>query len=193
MNGNSQAKQPAARPGLLIILALVLAGALYWSFFMQPKLAPLAPTPPATTVKPLTNTNNIWDQPETQNLKLNTEPVSKRDVFLPPPSVIASRRNKDNDVNLSNKPVWNEPALVKPSQGISNVKEENPEKPILKGIVGTASAQVVIVRHQNKSYLLKLGEILPGTEYRVTEINSSEVVLLSPKGRLKLDKKERDK
>lgn len=194
MNGNSQPKQPAVRPGLLIFLLIILGGALYWNFFMQPKPAPVSPAPPATTAAPLTNNINTLNQPETQDPKLSTGPVSKRDLFLPPPSIIVARRSKDNNDISSNKPVWNEPKLIKPGQEISNAKvNENPEKPILKGIVGTASTQVIIVRYQNKSYLLKLGEILPGTEYRVAEISGSEVVLLSPKGRLKLDKKERAK
>ncbi len=193
MNGNSQEKQPAVRPGLLIVLFIVLGAALYWNFFMQPKPTPVSPVPPASNIRQWTN-ENTGNPPEVEDFIISTGPISKRDLFLPPSSIIVARRRKDN-VNPSNQPVWNEPALVSPDQGLTDlIKEgENSEKPILKGIVGTTSTQVAIVRYQNKSFLLKLGEILPGTEYRVTEINSNELILLSPKGLLKLDKKERAK
>ncbi len=163
---------------------------------MQPAPAPYNSTPPSSTVTvPLTDNINTGIESDTKDLKFITGPISKRDIFLPPPSLIAARRSKDNNVNRSEQPVWNEPKLVKPDQEVSPVNkgEDNPEKPILKVIMGTASTQVIIVRYQNKSYMLKLGEILPGTEYRVAEITGSTVILLSPKGRLKLDRKERTK
>lgn len=195
MNGNSQEKQPAVRPGLLVVLLIALAGTLYWRFFMQPQPAPISPTGPPTVVPPLTDNITAGEQPETEKVKLSTGPMSKRDLFLPPPMIIAARRSKDSNISPSNRPVGNEPQLIKPDQGfLTAVKpDENPEKPVLKGIIGTESSQVIIVRYQNKSYLLKLGEILPGTKYRVAEINESSVTLLTPKGRLKLDKKERAK
>jgi len=193
MNGGSQEKQPAVRPGLLIVLFIVLGAALYWNFFMQPKPAPVSPIPPASNITPWTN-GNISNPAETEEFTINMGPVSKRDLFLPPPSIITARRRKDH-VNQPNQPVWNGPALIRPDQGLTDIikEEENSEKPVLKGIVGTASTQVAIVRYQNKSFLLKLGEILPGSEYRVTEIDSSQVTLQSSKGLLKLDKKERAK
>lgn len=189
MNGNSQEKQPAVRPGLLIVLLIVLGGVLYLNF-MQPKTAPVSPVPPSSKNTPWTN-GNIGDQPEREEFKTSSGPVSNRDLFLPPPSIILARRRKDN-AHQPNQPVWNEPALIRLDQGLTDVikEDENTEKPILKGIVGTASTQVAIVRYQNKSFLLKLGEILPGSEYRVTEIDRDQVTLLSPKGLLKLDKKE---
>lgn len=192
MNGSSQEKQPAVRPGLLIVLFIVLGAALYMNFFMQPKPAPVSPVSPASNITPWTN-GNIGGQPEREEFKISSRPVSNRDLFLPPPSIISARRRKDN-VN-PNQPVWNEPALIRPDQGLTDVikENENTEKPVLKGIVGTASTQVAIVRYQNKSFLLKLGEILPGSEYRVTEIDSDQVTLISPKGLLKLDRKARAK
>ncbi|MGE5604957.1 MAG: hypothetical protein ACM3YE_04610 [Bacteroidota bacterium] len=193
MNGNSQEKQPAVRPGLLILLFIALGAALYWNFFKQPKPAQVIPTPPTSNIAPLTN-SDISSKPEMEDNLIGTGPVSKRDLFLPPPSVIVARRRKDN-ANQPSQPVWNEPALIRPDQGLTDIikEDENTEKPVLKGIIGTSSTQVAIVRYQNKSFLLKLGEILPGSEYRVTEIDSSQVTLLSPKGLLKLDKKERAK
>lgn len=193
MNGKSQEKQPAVRPGFLIILLIVLGAALYWNFVMQPKPAPVSPAPSAPKDTPWTN-GNISDQPEMEEFEINTGPVSNRDLFLPPPSIIAARRRKDN-VSQPNQPVRNEPVLIRPDQGFTDIikEDENTEKPVLKGIVGTFSTQVAIVRYQNKSFLLKLGDILPGSEYRVTEIDSDQVILLSPKGLLKLDKKARAK
>lgn len=193
MNGKSQEKQPAVRPGFLIVLFIVLGAALYWNFMMQPKPAPVSPVPPAPENAPLTS-GNISDQPEMEEFKVSTGPISNRDLFLPPPSIIAARRRRDN-ISPSNQPARNESVLIRPDQGLTSAikGEENPEKPVLKGIVGTASTQVIIVRYKNKSYLLKLGEILPGTEYRVVEIDSNEVKLLSSKGLLILDKKARAK
>lgn len=192
MNGNSQEKQPAVRPGLLIVLFIVLGAALYWNFFMQPKPAPVSPVPPTSNITPWTN-DKINNPSEMEGFKISTGPVSNRDLFLPPPSIILARRRKDNDNQP--QPVWNEPALIRPDQGLTDIikEDENKEKPVLKGIVGTFSTQVAIVRYQNKSFLLKLGEILPGSEYRVTEIDSDQITLQSPKGLLKLDKKERAK
>ena len=193
MNGKSQEKQPAVRPGFLIILLIVLGAALYWNFVMQPKPAPVSPVPPAPKDTPWAN-GDISDQPEMEEFEINTGLVSNRDLFLPPPSIIAARRRKDN-ISPSNQPVRNEPVLIRPDQGFTDIikEDENTEKPVLKGIIGTLSTQVAIVRYQNKSFLLKLGDILPGSEYRVTEIDSDQVILLSPKGLLKLDKKARAK
>lgn len=193
MKGNSQEKQPAVRPGLLIILLGVLGVALYWNFFMQPKPAPVSPVPRTSNITPETQ-GNINDLSKPEDTTISIGPISKRDLFLPPPAIITARRRKDN-VNRSNQPDRNEPALISPDQGLTDLlkEEEDSGKPVLKGIVGTTSTQVAIVRYQNKSFLLKLGEILPGTEYRVTKIDSNEVILLSPKGLLKLDKKERAK
>ncbi|NLY75400.1 MAG: hypothetical protein GX075_08855 [Firmicutes bacterium] len=198
MNGTNQQKQPAVRPGLLIVLLVVLGATLYWRFFTQPKPAPSVPTPQPAPV--LTNINNInaGEQMETRDRIKIQGPVSKRDIFLPPTSVIAARRKKEASLQQSYQPVQPvQPVgdgltLIRPDQEIKK-EDENPEKPELKVIVGTASNQVIVVRYRNKSYLLKLGEILPGTEYRVTEIQGSSVILQSPKGSLKLEKKERAK
>jgi type II secretory pathway component PulC len=124
--------------------------------------------------------------------------MSKRDLFLPPPSIIAARRRKDQNIRPTpppKQPVRDDLQLIRPDQGLLPIAkpDENPEKPILKGILGTENSQVIIVRYQNKSYLLKLGEILPGTKYRVSEINNDSVILTTPKGRVKLEKKERAK
>jgi hypothetical protein len=201
MSGKSQEKQPAVRPGLLLVLLLALAGTLYWRFFMQPKPTPTTPTVPSTVVTPLTNNindNYSENQLETPNLKLGAGPISNRDLFMPPPSIITARRRKDSNmrpISPVKQPIEDEPKLIRPDQGLLTVAkpDENPEKPILKGIMGTESSQVIIVRYQNKSYLLKLGEILPGTKYRVVEITNDSVILMTPKGRIKLDKKERAK
>ncbi len=162
---------------------------------MQPQPGPNIPTPTPGVGAPLTNSIITEKPTETKDTKISTGPTSNRDLFLPPPSIVAARRRKDNDMGPSNQLIRNEPQLIKPDQGFTttNKTDENSEKPVLKGIVGTSSSQVVIVRYQNKSYLLKLGEILPGTKYRVAEIHNSSVVFLTPTGRLKLDKKERAK
>lgn len=192
MSGNSQEKQPVVRPGLVVILLVALGGALYWRFFFQPKPGLINRVSPSATVTQLIDSINGNQPSEAPNLKINPGPILERDLFLPPPLVIAARRSKDN-TGPSNQPVRNEPQLIKPDQEVSiPVKiDENPEKPVLKGIMGTADSQLIIVRYQNKSYLLKLGEILPGTQYRVAKIDSSSVILLTPKGHMKLDKKER--
>lgn len=195
MNENSQAKQPAVRPGLLVILFIALGVALYINFFMKPEPIPVSPPTGTTGTSVASEINNISIEarPEIEDLQMSIGPISKRDLFLPPPSIMAARRRKDTA--SSNRTVWNEPQRTQPVQSLlpSVQKDENPEKPVLKGIVGTASAQVIIVRYKNKSYLLKLGEILPGTEYRVAEISPSRTILQSPKGRLTLDRKERGK
>lgn len=202
MSGKSQEKQPAVRPGFLAITLFVFAGSLYWLYFMQPKPAPISPTKstdPSMVFTPFTDTKIPEGQPELENRKLRREPNSTRDLFMPPPSIIAARRRKDSSnmkqISPVKQPVEEEPKLIKPDQGLLTAAkpDENPEKPILKGIMGTESSQVIIVRYQNKSYLLKLGEILPGTKYRVTEITDDSVILSTPKGRIKLDKKERAK
>lgn len=193
MDEKSQEKQPAVRPQLLIVLLIALGATLYWNF-TQPKPAPITPPPSATAVTPMTSNVQAGFQLETGGQKNIMGPISKRDLFLPPASIIAARRRKVHEVNQPARPVWNEPSLIKPVKEITSVKpDENSEKPVLKGIVGTASSQVIIIRYHNKSYILKLGEILPGTDYRLVEISDGTAVLLSPKGRLKLDRKERDK
>ena len=73
------------------------------------------------------------------------------------------------------------------------VKTESPEdvvKPIWKGVVSSTEGCVVIISFKNKSYLLKVGSYLPGTGYRIVEINKNSVLLISPQGQLKLGKKE---
>lgn len=195
MNGNNPKKQPAVRPGLLIVLLFALGATLYWRFFTQPKPAPSVPAPQPAPVLPNINNINAGEQMETRDQTQIQGPISNRDIFLPPASVIAARRKKEAGPQQSYQPA--QPAgdgftLIRPDQEIKK-EDENPEKPELKVIVGTASNQVIVVRYRNKSYLLKLGEILPGTEYRVTEIQSSSVILQSPQGRLKLERKERAK
>ena len=195
MNGNSQDKQPAVRPGLLVILFVALGVALYINFFMKPEPMPVSPptSPMGTGVTSELDSINIEARPEMEGLQVSSGPISKRDLFLPPPTIMAARRRKDTAP--SNRTVWNDPPRTQTGQGLlpSVKKDENPEKPVLKGIVGTASTQVIIVRYKNKSYLLKLGEILPGTQYQVAEISSNRAILQSPKSRLTLDRKERGK
>ncbi|NLY88431.1 MAG: hypothetical protein GX085_02260 [Firmicutes bacterium] len=66
-------------------------------------------------------------------------------------------------------------------------------QPVWTGTIATTEGRVVIIRHNNKSYILQLGEILPGTDYRLVEIRQEMVVLQAPGGQLRLRRKEEAK
>lgn len=66
-------------------------------------------------------------------------------------------------------------------------------QPVWTGTIATAEEQVVIIRHNDKSYILQLGETLPGTDYRLVEIRQDIVVLKAPGGQLRLRRIEEAK
>lgn len=66
-------------------------------------------------------------------------------------------------------------------------------QPVWTGTIATAEEKVIIIRYNNKSYILQLGETLPGTEYRLVEIRQEMVVLQGPGGQLRLRRKEEAK
>ena len=133
----------------------------------------------------------VGDEPEVKDeMGDKTEKnkvVSDRDPFLPS-SLYIARLKKDNVPVEPVKPVV---PPVSDSNKVTKEKEnetkEN-ESMMWKGVVGSKDNQVVLIRHNNKTHLLRLGDLVPGTQYMVAQIASDSVLLISPGQQLRLSK-----
>ena len=125
-----------------------------------------------------------------------------RDPFLPSSLVIAARKkkssNNDNDQEISSNLLWSEPtdSLAKIDNKVDSktdnktITAKSEIKPVWKGFISSASNQVALVSYQNRTHLLKVNDILPGTEYRLIGTTKDSITFNSPAGELKLGKKE---
>ncbi len=72
----------------------------------------------------------------------------------------------------------------------STKKVVDNSRPRFKGSLAGGDDSLVMIEYQNKTHLLRSGDRLPGSEYRLGEIEPDAVLLVSREGRLKLEKKE---
>lgn len=180
-------KKPAVNPLLIIVLVAALGGAAYMQFFMKP--APEPPRKPVTSPSANTNTavtpaeliakTTAATTPATPepNVK-STEPVlSERDPFRVPFSSRGSTTNTNTNTN----------------SGSSGQNLSYSDEPLWKGTIKTNDGQVAIISYHGKSYLLRIGDQLSDSNYRLSEINQDSILLTSPKKPLRLRKNEEAK
>jgi type II secretory pathway component PulC len=195
MNTEEQAQQKAISTPTIITLVVGLAVLGY--LLLQPLFAPkeqaavssapaVAASQPATSstgtassVPVSTGTKEASDQTEQA---LNLSGVSDRDPFLP--STIMLTKG---------------PQTVKTEPVAPSIEPSKPEKPSTppqevplswKGVVGSGPNQVVMIRRNNRTYTLHLGDVVSGTEYILAEISKDSVLLISPQGQKRLFRKK---
>ncbi len=128
--------------------------------------------------------------------------IPPRDPFLPPAVVRTARAQQappgpapaapgretagtSPPPDSGRPPPAAEKSPVAPAEG-----EHRAAEPVWTGTIAAAGEQVVIIKYKNKSYILHLGEQLPETDYRVTEIRPEMVILRAPDKELRLRRKE---
>jgi cytoskeletal protein RodZ len=196
MNTEEQSEQKVISTPTIIILVVGLGVLGY--LLLQPLFAPKeqaavstapagAASQPATSstgtasasVPVSTGTKEASDQTEQA---LNLSGVSDRDPFLP--STIMLTKG---------------PQTVKTEPVAPSIEPSKPEKPSTppqevplswKGVVGSGPNQVVMIRRNNRTYTLHLGDMVSGTEYILAEISKDSVLLISPQGQKRLFRKK---
>ena len=158
---------------------------------MQPQPAPPAtveqPSAPAGVSMPSSAPNSLATAPApavspspTVPSQPATEKISGRDPFFPvkvkaQPKPLITQRAPETTLPFPLPP----PVL----------KEERGPEPVWKGTIGTKNDRVVMIDYKERPYILRLGDLLPGTEYRVAEINPDYILLSSPAKQLRLTRK----
>jgi cytoskeletal protein RodZ len=118
--------------------------------------------------------------------------ASNRDPFLPSAMILP---------NPEPQPVKAEPVLpppvakTEPAQSAKKavaVPPASPPEALLawKGVVGSGPNQVVMVQRNNRTFTVHPGDMVPGTEYILTEISKDSILLISPREQKRLFKKK---
>ena len=182
-------------PVLLIIFIITLAGSgIYYArlFLLQsvktvPKLSILqTPVPnistPVNQDRDTLSHKNPGDSTDEQ-LQTTLQRISEmsdsiqRDPFEPSQFFLQSTVVK----NTSQMPG------ERPTLTLASPKPEA----IWEGIMATNdNDQIVMIRYMGRSYSLRLGDPLPGTNYNLTEINPDSITLRNPNANLKLYRKK---
>lgn len=183
-------KQPVSMPVVIAgCLALVVAVFL----LLQP----------SETAHPTNNASvNVEKKSNsvTKDLSIETTVKSKletdndlisagRDPFLPSELFWSrTKSKKDSVTNPISEPI-KEQTVISP---VTQSTQEKPE-PVMswKGIVTTKdNDSVILINYNNKTHTLRIGDLIPGTRYIVSEVNSESVLLISPERQLRLHKKK---
>lgn|GEM_PF-764752 len=129
--------------------------------------------------------NKIEDEIENKTVK--NVLISERDPFLPSSLFVARTRKESLPVKTEKPKIQpSEAPLASGSNKDNKVKESEPIE--WKGVVGSKDNTVVLIRHNNKTHLLRLGDLVPGTQYMVAQIATDSVLLVSPGQQLRLSK-----
>lgn len=179
----SSAKKATVRPGFLILGVLSIIMMVVWCWVLKPKPQTQTVNKQEFTLKDSKAKEPVFE-PTMKDLSLNLKEIkTSRDPFLPPLSFYAtSKNNEKTDLrSLKDDPIFN----------IDNTKAKLEEliKPVWKGMVGTANNKVVIIQYKNKTYLLKKGDQIPESKYRVSEIRTDSVIITFSDGKFSLLKK----
>jgi hypothetical protein len=197
MNTEEQAQQKAISTPTIITLVVGLAVLGY--LLLQPLFAPKeqaavstapagAASQPATSsigtasasVPVSTGTKEASDQTEQA---MNLSGVSDRDPFLPSTIMFAKEPQ-----TVKTEPV---PPPIEPTKPVEKTVTPPQEVPLSwKGVVGSGPNQVVMIRRNNRTYTLHLGDMVSGTEYILAEISKDSVLLISPQGQKRLFRKK---
>jgi cytoskeletal protein RodZ len=197
MNTEEQSEQKVISTPTIIILVVGLGVLGY--LLLQPLFAPKeqaavstapagAASQPATSstgtasasVPVSTGTKEASDQTEQA---LNLSGVSDRDPFLPSTIMFAKEPQ-----TVKTEPV---PPPIEPTKPVEKTVTPPQEVPLSwKGVVGSGPNQVVMIRRNNRTYTLHLGDMVSGTEYILAEILKDSVLLISPQGQKRLFRKK---
>ncbi|TCL67434.1 hypothetical protein EDC14_1014124 [Hydrogenispora ethanolica] len=127
--------------------------------------------------------------------------LGMRNPFEPPPEVVSILQSvingsKAEPANIQTlversgidtvKPIVDKPKADEMPPGIEQPKEEI--LPVWQGIIGTTANKLALVGFKNKSYLLKIGDRLSDSDYRLTEIQPDAILLQSATKQLRLGK-----
>ncbi|HYH02185.1 MAG TPA: hypothetical protein VEC37_03715 [Bacillota bacterium] len=195
-NDKGSPQKMVSTPTLII---LVVGLAILGYMLLQPMFAPedsgSVPEQPAVdnqAVVPDSNNSPVQNQTVSNSKTLpivKNGAVSERDPFLPSALILAKA----------------EPSKPEPLP-IPEIKPEPPKKtePIptpkadtanltWKGLVGAEAEQIVMIQRNNRTYTLRLGDLLPGTQYILSEVTHDSVLLISPAEQKRLYKKKEAK
>ncbi len=194
--------QFSVSPPILIAGGLAIIAIVYLLFFSGPSSSSSSNAVNEAVVKQSAQNsqpvNNVGAQNSASNqavasisqdsVGITTEAsLVGKDPFVLPGLVQRSRKANNPPAPVSQPSV---PVPIVPLPKVDIPKVDAPEEtPVWKGLIKTSTDQLAIITFKGRSYLLHQGERIPGTEYRITELNSSYVVLESPSKQLKLQKK----
>ena len=100
---------------------------------------------------------------------------TNRDPFLPALKKAEVSNNQPKSKSTSSRPLFSGANTKAP------VAKDDRLKPVWNGTIGTAGDQVVLLSYRGKPYILHLGEVIPGTDYQVAEIDNTFITLNSSK------------
>lgn len=186
MQPEEEKKSKSPNPVLLAGLVLAL-GFMFYSFLtrkqpIEPPQRPAELIQAPRVVLPLpTGEKREEDRKDLVFIR------PSRDPFLPP-FIVRRKTTKEAKKNVV---VSAKEKLPLRDEGFSRKGSDNVvTQPVWTGVLATSEGQVVIIRHNNRSYILHLGQIIPGTEYQLTEIRQEMVILKAPGKELRLRRKE---
>jgi len=194
----TQAPKKSPSPILLVILVLAL-GFVVFDFLTRERSAGPAPQQSAyerrvpRVVPPLPEEEKKVEEKR----EITTRPA--RDPFLLPAGVrrkMAQSRSAERSGGTGES---KEMLSTLPPGTVAPEVQGEPGKPVVHlqpvwtGTIATAEERVVIIKYNNKSFILQLGETLPGTDYRLVEIRQDVVILQATGGQLRLRRKEEAK
>ena len=196
-NENGSPQKMVSTPTLII---LVVALAILGYMLLQPMFAPAssgsASEQPvvANNQTPATagnNPNPSIQQPATNNEVITVAKsgaISDRDPFLPSGLVYVNR----DITGREPEPFPEQLELSKATEPVSPSKADAANL-TWKGLVGAETDQLVMIRLNNRTYSLRLGDVLPGTQFILSEVTNDSILLISPTEQKRLYKKKEAK
>jgi hypothetical protein len=204
-----QNKKPLLSPPTIAVLLIGLGLIAY--MLLPPLFAPETKTPGGAgdanskvSSLPVKNSDRPVT-PSTREAQSTSVPVA-RDVVAPAGGMTPAREGALSDRDPFIPAVMPGGTRVKPSEALKTLPEviatkfQPSEAPLpavqlaWKGLVGRAGVgQVVIIQHNQKTYILRRGDPVPGTEYVVTEVTPDSVLLVAPDEQKRLFKKKEAK
>jgi hypothetical protein len=200
MKTTEQAQQKAISTPTLIILIAGLAVLGY--MLLQPLFAPqeqaAAPSAPAVSAAqpvaaPAADPVSVGTKLATGQTALSKgdfSEASARDPFLPSAMWLKSVPGKNESEAPS--PVSVKPVMAPSVEKVETKTAITTSETALawKGVVGSGPNQVVMIRRNNRTYTLHLGDLIPGTDYILAEVLKDSVLLISPQEQKRLFKKK---
>ncbi|NLZ43492.1 MAG: hypothetical protein GX894_01395 [Clostridia bacterium] len=188
-----QAPKKGPSPILLVLLVAAL-GFVVFDFLTRERSTEKAPRQSSYTKVPRVVPPLPEEEKKTEVKRAITARPA-RDPFQPPARVAramaaTAERRTGGQANASDQVITTVKEVISalvPGGGSTPGSRSDPGGqlllPVWTGTIATAEERVVIIRHNEKSYILQLGETLPGTDYRLVEIRQEAVVLQAPGGR----------
>jgi hypothetical protein len=192
-------EQGKTSPVLIIALVLTLAAGAYFTFapsgtpapaaLASPPKQPGVPAPgvsapgvpaPGVPAPGMAPSPSVSPSPKAPPEAADVS--TTRDPFTPGKVAILGLKNNNPESS---------PLYVRPSPGSNSIPSlQSPDdKPAYKGSAKTETGQVAIVTYKKKSYLLQIGDRLPGTDYRLAQIQPDAIVFDTGSEQIRLTKK----